>query len=288
MRFYPDSVTGDFRVTIQRVIKKTPAIVRGAPAQLLHQALTKQRGLKVGCARLLVRRGAVYLAVPVITPVALPKLGNLHYPTVVGVDLGVNTLVAAVAITPDGVQQPARVVSGGTLKHRLAVLWGIRRRAHQNGANLEPIDAKIRQVIDYWVHLAARRVVEYAAQFPQPVVALEDLRSYLPYKRRTRWAKPALRDQLSKWARGKVSQGIKEKTALQAIPVVMVDAAYSSHFCPRGCLCRLPAGSRTRGKRWFGVFYCPACGVSVPRDVNAAIELAHRGLRLHQRTTNER
>lgn len=283
VRFYPDHESGTLKVTIQRIIQKTPALVGGSPETLLRQGLAGNNGCKLGCSRLQVRDNSVYLVVPVTTAIAPQQLQTFRHPTVVGVDLGVNTLAAAVALTPDGRFQPVKVVSGKRLKHRLRVLWRHRRQVHQRGSagQVQRIDTKIRRVIQHWVHVTAQAIVQYALRFPQPVIALEDLRNYRPYRWRTPWADPRLRDQLSKWARGKMAQAICNKAALRKIPVVRVDPAYSSHTCVRGCVQR-PQGTYKKPNRgsYFRIFQCPVCGVKVPRDVNAAIELARRGLRV--------
>ena len=121
--------------------------------------------------------------------------------------------------------------------------------------------------------MTAKEVINYAIQFKHSIIVLEDLRSYIPTKNRTRWASSTMRDQLSKWARGKLFETICMKASLQNLPVIRVNAAYSSHVCPRQCLCLIPQG-------YFEVFRCPACGAKVPRDISAATEIARRGLHL--------
>jgi IS605 OrfB family transposase len=223
------------------------------------------------------------LAGPVTVKVNVPKVENLTQPTIIGVDLGLNSLAAAVAMSSNGHILPAKVVSGRRLKHQLNILWGKRRAASRKNLieKIETIDKKTRNVIQYWVNVAAKTVIRYAIQFSQPIIALEDLRSYLPTRKGTPWAKPQLRDQLSKWARGEIGRAIKRNSALEGIPTVFVDAAYSSHICPRGCLCLLTRNPKTnRTRTYFRIFRCPNCGVQLPRDINAAIEIAKRGLHL--------
>ena len=153
-------------------------------------------------------------------------------------------------------------------------LWGKRRKAarQKNSVAIQSIDNKTRRVILHWIGTTANAIVQYAAQFDQPIITLENLSNYQPTRRRIPWVKPKLRDQLSKWARGEIGKSISRKAALRGIPVIWVNPAYSSRVCPRGCLCLLTSFQNT-------VFRCPACGVKLSRDINAAIELARRGKR---------
>ncbi len=275
LRLFVDSDSLDFQVSIDRVIVKTRAVIGGTPEKLLRQALNGKKGYSIGAPRLINREGKAYLAVPVTTKVPIPKIENLTHPTVIGVDLGINTLAAAVAISYDERILPAKVVSGKRLKHQLRQLWGKRRRASRlkKSEKIQALDKKTKHTIQHWTNTTANEVVRYATKFNQPVISLENLSTYQATRRRTSWAKPQLRDQLGKWARGEIGKTIQRNAALQGIPVIWVNAAYSSRICPRGCLCMLTRSSRS-------VFQCPACGVKLPRDINAAIELAGRGIRL--------
>jgi IS605 OrfB family transposase len=275
LRIFVDSDSHDILVSIDRVVVKTRAVIGGKPEQLLRQALDGKNGYSMGAPRLINLDGKVYLAVPVTTKVNVPKIGDLTHPTVIGVDLGINTLAAAVAISNDERILPAKVVSGKRLKHQLGQLWGKRRKASRlkKSEEIQALDKKTQRTIQHWTNTTANVVVRYATQFNQPIISLENLSTYQSTRRRTPWAKPQLRDQLGKWARGEIGKTIQRNAALHGIPVIWVNAAYSSRICPRGCLCMLTRSSHS-------VFRCPACGVKLPRDINAAIELARRGIRL--------
>ncbi len=274
LRIFIDSDTQDIHVSIDRVVVKTRAVIGGKPEQLIRQALNGKEGYSIGAPRLINREEKVYLAVPVTTKVNVPKIENLTNPTVIGVDLGINSLAAAVAISNDERILPAKVVSGKRLKHQLGQLWGKRKKASRlnKSEEIQALDKKTQRIIKHWINTTANVIVRYAAQFNHPIISLENLSTYQPTRRRTPWAKPKLRDQLSKWARGEMGKTIQRNAALHSIPVIWVNAAYSSCICPRGCLCLLTRFSHS-------VFRCPACGIKLPRDVNAAIELARRGKR---------
>ncbi|MFX1343389.1 MAG: IS200/IS605 family accessory protein TnpB-related protein [Promethearchaeota archaeon] len=274
-RFYIDSITNNILVSIDKVAKRTQVVIGGEPEQLLRQAISGVPSLKIGSSRLLVKDGVTQMATPIRVSVNIPGISNLKQPTLIGVDLGLNTLAAAVALTFDQRVHPAKSISGKQLKHHLASLWAKRKKAarKQIPERLQAIDEKTQRVIQHWIHVTAKAVINYAIQFQHPIIVLEDLRNYIPTKNRTRWASSTMRDQLSKWARGKLFETICMKASLQNLPVIRVNAAYSSHVCPRQCLCLIPQG-------YFEVFHCPACGAKVPRDISAATEIARRGLHL--------
>lgn len=274
-RFYIDAESNEILVTINRVAAKTRTIIGGTPEQLLLQAIQKQNGHKIGSPRLQVRNDEAYLAVPVKTVVNVSPIQSLRQPTLVGVDLGLNILAAAVAISYQGRIHPAKVIRGNRLKHSLLTLWGKRRIAarKQKAALTRDIDTKIHRVLLHWANVTAKAVVRYASQYSESIIALEDLRSYQVIRQRTNWAKSNHRHLLHNWARGKITEGIQKTAAIQGIPVIFINAAYSSHVCPNGCLCKIP-----RKGRYFSIFHCPLCGVKISRDINAAIEISRRGL----------
>jgi len=274
-RFYIDSKTNNIQVSIDKVAKKTQVVIGGEPERLLRQSISGIPSLKIGSSRLLVKDGVIQMATPIRVSVNIPDISSLEQPTLIGVDLGLNTLAAVVALTFDQRIHPAKSISGKQLKHRLASLWAKRKNVarKQKSESIQDIDEKTQRVIQHWIHVTAKAVINYASQFPHPIIVLEDLRNYVPTKERTRWASSSMRDQLSKWARGRLFETICMKASLHNLPVIRVNAVYSSPACPRQCLCLIPQG-------YFEVFHCPACGAKVPRDISAATEIARRGLHL--------
>ncbi len=273
-RFYIDEETKELVVTINRVAIKTRTVIGGVPKQLLFNAVQEQNGHKIGSPRLQVRDDEVYLAIPVKTAVSVPLIRSLNHPTLVGVDLGVNNLAAAVAITDYEKTHPVKIIRGKRLKHSISTLWGKRRTAarNQNSSLIQDLDSKIHRVITHWANVTAKAVIRYTLQFSEPIIVLEDLRSFQVIRQRTFWAKSNQRYILHKWARGKTTEAIQKGATLHGIPVIFVNAAYSSHVCPNGCLCLIP-----RKGEYFSQFHCPSCGLKISRDINAAIEIARRG-----------
>jgi predicted RNA-binding Zn-ribbon protein involved in translation (DUF1610 family) len=248
----------------------------GAPLRLLQRALNRERGLRVGEPCLLLREGEPYLSVPVIREVPATSVAEGKPATAVGVDLGANTLVAAVALRQDA-PQPACCVSGRQLCHQVRGLWRQRRRAAGRHATqeLEGIDAKLARVVNHWTQVAAHAAVEYASRQRQPVVlVLENLRDLRFARNRTpRWRR-VTRFVLSVWARGQLHRAIREKAEWRGIPVMEL-TVWETRFSSKTC-CRCGQVNHHQGGQ--RVFRCPACGAVIPRDVNAATVLAQRGV----------
>ncbi len=246
----------------------------GQPLRILQRALNRRGGLRVGEPRLLLRGGIPHLAVPVVRKVQVPDLRRESPETVVGVDIGANTLVAAVALRQN-VPQAAKCVSGRQFCHQLRVQWQQRRTVARRQAKgvLHRIDAKIKRIVDHWTHVAARAVVDYATrQQGVVVIVLENLRDLRFARNRTPLWRRVTRFVLSVWARGQLHRRIREKALWKAIPVVELstrDTRFSSKTC---CKC----GQINYRHRWQRIFRCPACNAVVPRDVNAATVLARR------------
>jgi len=249
----------------------------GAPLRLLQQALKSEKGLRVGEPYLILRGDKPYLSVPVVQEMLMENLTKKAPQTVVGVDIGANTLVATVALWQNK-PQPAQCVSGRQFCHQVRVLWQRRRTAARRHASheVEQIDTKLARVVNHWTHVAAKTVVDYASQQRRKVViVLENLRDLRFARNRTpRWRR-VTRFVLSVWARGQLHQSINEKAGWQGIPVVELsvkETRFSSKTC---CKC----GQVNLHHRHQRVFRCTTCGAVIPRDVNAATVLAQRGVK---------
>ena len=240
----------------------------------------------MGEPRLTLRWGAPHLSVPIIRQVEVPSWEGWEEPqhmdgvSVVGVDLGVNTLTACVAVSPGGAPRPAHTVSGRQFKSQLRRLFHLRRKAARRHAQtkVERIDKRIGRLTDHWAHTAARAVVDYALRQPggpaKTVIVLENLASLRFARSRTPRMRRVTRFILSAWARGRLHRLIQHKASWHGIPVVTLTAKETEYTSKTCCKC----GAVNRAFRWGRVFRCPRCGARIPRDVNAATVIAHRFL----------
>ena len=70
---------------------------------------------------------------------------------------------------------------------------------------------------------------------------------------------------------GMIRQQLAYKAAWAGRELVVVDPRYTSQTCSR---CRVVNGQARVGKR----YKCAFCGLTIDADVNAAINILHRGL----------
>lgn len=185
-------------------------------------------------------------------------------PTVIGVDLGVVRL--AVAKTPDGV----RVWNGKPIRHRRERWAALRRRyqRHRRTDRVRSQKGKERRWMRDINHKVSREMVDLAARYPNPVIALESLHGI---RDRLRGSKRFNR-MLASWAFRQLANFIEYKAARAGVRVLYVDPRRTSRKCPR-------CGHATRANRpQQGLFRCVACGYQGNADVVGAINIAAAAL----------
>jgi transposase len=123
--------------------------------------------------------------------------------------------------------------------------------------------------------LAARWAVETALAAGCDTIAIEDLGSLEPHVKDA-----GLNARLSQRLRGQLAKALETACTMAGLRFVPVPPQYTSKTCHR-CQGRVrfgraPDRMTERGWRWA---LCPSCGLSMDRDVNAAINIATRALR---------
>jgi len=128
---------------------------------------------------------------------------------------------------------------------------------------LSKLRRKQRRRMTHENHRASKSVVDYAAKHRR-AVAIEKLDGVL-----TPGSKIRRYSEKNQWAFAQLETFLRYKCALRGVPVIEVDPAYTSQDCSR-------CGSRHKpnGK----IFSCGSCGQTTHRDVNAAFNIARRGL----------
>ena len=183
--------------------------------------------------------------------------------TTIGVDLGVNTLIAAT----DG--KTALLVSGreakATIQWRNKCLASMlsKQANHERGSRRhkrlqrrkQKLLEKSRSRIKDITHKATRKVKD---TFPQAQIFVGKPFNEAAQKIDRIWAQ-----QVSSASNAKIIQQLDYKTA----GAIQVDEAYSSQTCP---VC----GCRQRCRR---IYMCAACGYNAPRDVVGALNILQMG-----------
>ena len=236
----------------------------------------------MGEPRLTLRDGQAHLSVPILRQgVEVPSLEELQKSelSVVGVDVGVNTLVTCVALRRGEPPRPAHTLPGRDFKAQIRRLYHLRMEAARRHAQrwMERIDRKISRVVGHFAHTAARAVVDYALRHGgqgRVVIVLENLASLRFARSRTPRMRRVTRFILSVWARGKLHRLIRQKADWHGIPVVTLSVSETRNTSKTCCKCS-GVNKRFGGER---VFRCFRCGARIPRDINAATVIAKRFL----------
>jgi len=190
-------------------------------------------------------------------------------PTRVGFDIGESMLVTGCALQHDTPTKPL-LINGKEAKR-------IRKEMHTTLKRLQERDAsewRTDERFDHYqnaltdiVEKASREAVEYAKQFENPVLVMEDL-TYI--RERLDYGKYMNR-RLHSWAFARLQGRIEDKATEAGIPVEYVNPAYTSQTC-HSC-------HRIGRRDSQAEFRCPNddCHVSTfQADINASANIARR------------
>ncbi|WP_267643889.1 transposase [Haloarchaeobius amylolyticus] len=176
--------------------------------------------------------------------------------TPVGVDIGERHILAAVAPTED----ESLLVSGREAKYLRRKYRSLRESLQEAGAlrALNRVGKKEHRRMTTLNHTLSRRLVEFTAQFEDPVLRIENLDGI---QERCPW--PGVHS----WPFGQLQRFIIYKAAVEGIPVEKVDPSYTSQRC---------SACGATGNRSADHFSCPNCGRGRHADLNAAENIASR------------
>jgi hypothetical protein len=248
---------------------------------------------------------------------AVPKTTRTGHVVALGVDWGLNTLLAAGAARLDDGGRITAAGAGAMFRSAgvLAKQHRLRRQGERLHARLDrcqiladgrargglprsdaleasaaSLRDEIRKVSARRSHLndalawaAARWTVDQAIAAGATVIYVEDLRSM-----EARGMGRTSNTRLSQTVRGRIADRIRHIAAEPGIAVVTVPARGTSKHCPQ-CLtplrhCKAPDRPGTRGWTWA---ICPACGYQCDRDMGAWKRIAARGLAHQARTSRD-
>jgi putative transposase len=211
------------------------------------------------------------LQVTVEFPVEEPETADAANPTYIGFDIGETKLLTGCALSSVDERTPSTpmMVDGGRAKQLRKEMFTTQRRLQQQEADwrddwqFETTQNALTDIIEQ----ASRRAVEYACGFDNPVIALEDLsyvRESLDYGR-------FMNRRLHAWAFARLRNRIEDKAAEARIPVVFVNAAYTSQTCHAcghvGHRCSQAEFRCTNSECWVSTYQA---------DINAAANIARR------------
>jgi putative transposase len=214
--------------------------------QLSFMAQAERKG-----ARLVKRDDKLFLNIVLEKEVELPRWEECE--TIIGVDLGINYIAVCSALMKDGRFSNPLFFKGGEWRHLCD-----RKRKVIRAEEFKRLTRRQHQIL----HTVSKRIVEYAKQFPKPIIVLEKLGHFQNVSHNKRW-----NFLLGNWARKKLQFMIEYKAKWEGIPVVYVNSAYTSLYCHY-------CGSK--GVREGLTFKCLNCGRTYNADANASMNLAKK------------
>ena len=186
--------------------------------------------------------------------------------TFVGVDLGEWNVATAVAVSKYNPSKPMKgqFWSGAKIREIKGKYAYIRRKLQRKKRIdlVKRIGSKEGRIVNQVIHTIAKEVVEYAKQFPKPIIVMEELKNI----RENMNGSGKLNRRLHAWSFRKLQTYIEYKSNLEEILVVYVNPKNTSKKCHR---CGHVAQS-VEGRE----FKCPYCGLVYNRDLNSATNLA--------------
>ncbi len=192
----------------------------------------------------------------------------LECTTQVGLDIGDNTLVAGCSL--DGVEPKyGEIWSGNECKQLRKEWYTVKRRLQPRDSNkvFDDLGDSIWNRIDDIINKTTKQVVDYADQFDDPVIVMEDLkhiREEMDYGE-------YMNDRLHSWAFRKLQEQIEFKAIDKGIPVVYINPKNTSKRCHR---------CGQKGVRKGNLFRCTndECEVTeYHADLSASVSIAKRG-----------
>jgi len=190
--------------------------------------------------------------------------------TVIAIDRGEHNLAVAVAVSKNNLNKPMKgqFWRGQEVK-RIRGLYGhIRRKLQEKGrvGKVKELKGKERRKVNQQLHIIANQIVEYAKQFPKPVIVMENLNGVRSNFKKSK----KLNKRFHSLPFRKLQTYVEYKALLEGIEVRCLtkkETGNTSKTCHR---CGHVAQVKGR------LFRCPECGMEYDRDLNACINIAHR------------
>jgi IS605 OrfB family transposase len=181
--------------------------------------------------------------------------------TLIGVDLGLRHI--AVVSEPESGKR--KFFSGKQVGYLRRHFRSLRKALGERKAlrAIKTVGKKERRCIRDFNRKLAKEIVEFAYKFPNPVIKMERLSDI---RKECKTIKHADRT-IHSWAFYQLQDFIKEKAQKYGIPVVLVEARYTSQTC-------FKCGHTEKANRNGTKFLCKRCGHRSHADLNASKNIA--------------
>jgi putative transposase len=210
-----------------------------------------------------------------IVTVDVPEGSPIPVTDFIGVDLG----IAQIATDSDGNSYSGKPVEWVRRKHNLQRKRLQKKNTRGAKKKLKRVAGKEARFRKHENHCISKQIVATAKGTGRGIACedLTDIRDRPPayVQPEIRYPKPWIREarnQLSGWSFAQLVAFLTYKAALAGVPLVKVDAHYTSQTCSRCGLC-----SRDNRKSQ-AKFLCVSCGHAANADKNAAENLSALGI----------
>ncbi|AWR98520.1 IS200/IS605 family element transposase accessory protein TnpB [Metallosphaera hakonensis JCM 8857 = DSM 7519] len=182
--------------------------------------------------------------------------------TAIGIDLGKRNLATVVALVND---KPVKgtFFRSSKIKEVRHKYFNIRKKLQEKRRLdvVRRLRGKERRIVNHELHVISKKIVEYAKQFPSPVIVMERLTGIRENFERGK----KLNRRFHSLPFRKLQSMIEYKAKLEDINVIYINPKNTSRTCHR-------CGHVTRADR--REYRCPKCGMIYNRDLNASINIA--------------
>lgn len=272
--FKPTSISYDQRIFQYREADEQVSLTllhgrERIPLDIGNYQRNLLKGQKPTSATFIKKRSGYYIDIQVKSEPPDP----IETDKVIGVDLGITDL----AVTSEG-----ETYSGSEIKkvrdHFAQLRTDLQRKASKGTRSsrrrcrqlLKRLSGK-EQRFQKWVNHGISKSIVQSAIETESAIALEDLSGIRQTSNRRIKS-------LHKWAFYQLKEFVSYKALAAGIPVILVEAAYTSKTCHR-CHC---IGDRKVGDRKGKEFSCPSCGWCGDADFNGARNIADLGAVVNQ------
>jgi len=189
--------------------------------------------------------------------------------TVIAIDRGERNLAVAVAVSENNPNKPmrGRFWRGEEIKRVRGLYSHIRRKLQEKKLlkKVKELKGREKRKVNQQLHIIANQIIEYAKQFPKPVIVMENLNGIRRNFKKSR----KLNKRFHSLPFRKLQTIIEYKAILEGIGVKYLTKRETKNTSKTCHKCGYVA--RIKGR----TFKCPRCSLTYNRDLNAAINIAY-------------
>ncbi len=187
--------------------------------------------------------------------------------TPIGIDLGEKNFATVVALV-NGKPTKGTFFKGSKIKEVRHRYFDIRKKLQEKKRLdvIKRLRGKERRIVNHELHVISKKIVEYAKQFPSPVIMMEKLTGIRENFKKGK----ELNRRFHSLPFRKLQKMVEYKAKLEGTKVRYINPKNTSKTCHRCGYVTHVEGRELR---------CPNCGMVYNRDLNASINIARALMR---------